>query len=110
MIYLYKCNNCKKNFDVCKPSSDHRTEEKCSCGEIAQRVFTIPQICIDNTKAEYNHGLGMVINNKRQLQYEVDKRGLIEVGNEVPSKMHANSEKVKEEKFEKRWANALEEI
>ena len=87
--------------------------ERCSCGEIAQRVFCAP--LISGTKifeAEYYHSLGKVITNKRQLNNELAKRDLIPIGNDYGSgeKMQQHFDASREEAREKKWDKAMESI
>jgi hypothetical protein len=87
--------------------------ERCSCGELAQRVFCAP--LISGTKAfeaEYYHSLGKVITNKRELNNELAKRDLVPIGNDWGSgnKMVDHADASREEAREKKWDKVLESI
>lgn len=98
-------------FDVIKPVSEYKKKELCPfCETQASRVFTAPHFSVDKTQAEYNPAIGKVIKNKRHLKYEVDKRGLIEVGNEKPKKIHSEMEATRKHKRQQRYEQAMKEV
>lgn len=108
MIYPYLCIHCGHKFDVTKLVKNMDEPEKCPhCETLAERQFTT-RVHLIGTKiieAEYNPGLGMVIKNKRQKQYELAKRNLVEIGNDFGSseKMQSSFETDRERQHEKSW-------
>ena len=109
MIYPYRCE-CGTSFDVVKAMADAAREEKCQCGKVAQRVFCAPLIGGAKVfNAEYYPSLGKVIHNKRELRTELDRRNLVEVGNDFKSgeSMANHFEKARNEERERGWERLL---
>lgn len=109
MTYEYKCESCKRYFDVIKSVKDMERNENCpKCGEFGIRQF-IPEVIHFNktkvTHAEYNPGLGCVVKNEAHKRDIMKRKGVVEIGNDYGSgeKMQALSEKARQEKFKKRY-------
>jgi predicted nucleic acid-binding Zn ribbon protein len=92
MVYQYACSKCNIESEVVKPHTECSNPEHCLiCNTEMQRVWTVPQVnCPIPPAGYYNHGLGRVINSKRdirdaQIQHK-DRTGfdLIELGNDKP--------------------------
>lgn len=112
MVYPYKCA-CGRQFDVTKSIHQASDPERCSCGEVASRVFCAPMIT--GTKvftAEYYPALGKVIHNKKELNNEMARRDIVRVGNDwgTPDKMHKHFDQEREAKREKDWDKTVESI
>jgi putative FmdB family regulatory protein len=90
MIYEYKCVKCEREFDVHKPMSQAAVEEHCECGGLGARLYRNSSGFFGEKvhHAEFNPALGCVVNSKRHLKEICDRKGLIEVGNEHPEKIH----------------------
>jgi hypothetical protein len=76
------------------------------CGESATRQFMPRHLYFTGTKveeAEYNPGLGCITKNKYHRAEIAKRKGLTEIGNEPPERIHKHFEKVREEKREKAW-------
>lgn len=105
MTYLYACAKCDVEFDVVKSVKDIDREEKCeSCGNVCERQFSANVHFIGTSveSPEFNHGLGMVIKNKKHRADEAKARGLVEIGNELPKKTRERLAKQREEKRKRR--------
>lgn len=91
MIYEYKCLRCEREFDIHKPMSQASEPEVCECGGAGARLYRNSSgFCGEKvTHAEYNPALGCVVQSKRHLKDICDRKGLIEVGNEAPDKIHS---------------------
>jgi putative FmdB family regulatory protein len=90
-FYSYFCSDCRKSFDLFEGIHDGKHDMAvCECGQAAQRVFTPPQVFVDQIKPHFNHGLGKRVSSRheiREAQREYKDRtgsNLIEVGNELP--------------------------
>ena len=66
-IYPYRCSN-KHYSEKFFPMGKQARELSCECGDVARRVYTAPQICVDNTdKVDYSVSAGRNFSNKREL-------------------------------------------
>jgi hypothetical protein len=104
-IYDYSCE-CGKTFEVAKAMAEATNVEHCSCGRIGQRIYFPP--LIGGTKAfeaDFYHPFGKVIHNKRELQYEADKKGFVAIGNDYGdgAKMQKEFDSSRERAREKAW-------
>lgn len=108
MTYEYHCP-CGYEFDVIKHHSDMERPEHCEkCKREAKRQFVPRKVYFSGTSvnhAEYNPGLGMVIENKAHLIDECKRRDVIPIGNDYGSadKMVKEAEISREEKRQKAW-------
>lgn len=112
MIYPYGCS-CGRKFDVTKSIHNATDPERCACGEIAQRIFVAPMISGSKIfEAEYYPALGKVITNKKELQNEMARRDIVQIGNDwgTGEKMQTHFDKQRQENREKAWDKALENI
>ena len=104
MLYEYRCDKCEKNFDVIKPHTEHRRQENCeTCGEEARRLFSRTELNIDKMQPEYYHAFNEVVRNRQHRKELIKKHGMVEMGNEKPSNMHAHFNNVREEKRRRSW-------
>ncbi len=113
MTYVYECDTCAHTFDVIK-SVDLRNEpEHCErCNAPARREFFPKHLHYSGTKvthAEWHPAFGRVIKNQRDLKYEVDKTGAIEVGNEKPERIKKHFDDLREERRNKSWDKVLDD-
>lgn len=110
MVYAYRCPTCDHEFDVIKRHTEMDHPEICErCKTTAIREFMPQRLHLVHTKvqdAEYNPGLGCITKNRQDRAEICKKRGIEEIGNEKPDKIHEHFEKVREEKREKAWADA----
>jgi len=89
MIYPYKCTSCKTCHEVYKTSVYASSIELCpSCGEVLQRVYTVPEISC--TVVSHSKALGIDTSNKSAVK-DMQKRyndatgsNMIAIGNESP--------------------------
>lgn len=89
MTYEYTCDKCDLDTEVVKPMSESSNPESCEqCGNNLRRVYSSNiQIMGAKTRdAEYYVPFDKVIKNDRERRYEIEKRGLIEIGNEKPER------------------------
>jgi len=105
MLYPYVCEKCNKDQDILKPASDSSKIEHCNqCGNELKRVWTRFQVIGASVQnAEYNPGLGCVVNNKRHRQEIAKQRDLIEVGSETPDTIYKEAVVRKQQEREKEW-------
>ena len=67
-IYPYRCAN-KHYTEKFFPMGGQEKQIDCSCGLTAKRVYTVPQISVDNTdKIDYTVSAGRNFSNKRELE------------------------------------------
>jgi putative FmdB family regulatory protein len=89
VIYEYLCEVCGSHFDVVKPVSEYNTPEACrSCNYDATRVPFPRKIYLHGTAVQekkWNPALGCAVTDSEAKKI-AKERGLIEVGNEDPSK------------------------
>lgn len=111
MIYQYRCDVCKKDIDIIKDSSDHRRDEYCgSCSSLLNRIFNAPSLKVTkSTWPEFNPAFGKVM-SKDEVNYEVKKQNLIEVGSEDLNKIDIKLEKEQETKRAESWDNLVHEV
>lgn len=110
MIYGYRCFHCEKDFDVVKSHHESDKDEVCpKCGEFGVRDFAPKKIHLMNTKvthAEFNPGLGCVVNNKKHMSELCKIKGVEPIGNEKPESIHKHYDKAREEKADKAYEDA----
>lgn len=111
-LYEYQCQACAADFDIVKRMAEIDRKESCpACGfengprsrKISRSNFTGAS---DWNTQHYSPALGMVVKNNREARQIAKQRGLIEVGNESPEKIHKAMEKQREETREQRWKDA----
>lgn len=75
-MYPYRCADkhyTEKFFYMGKQDA----EIVCSCGEMAKRIYTVPQISVDNTdKVDYTVSAGRNFSNKRELEAWMRERNV----------------------------------
>jgi hypothetical protein len=107
MIYEYHCPKCDILFDVVKPASAMQDVEHCGkCQMVSDRQFVPSRVWFNGTSvehAEYNPGLGCIVKNSSHRKEIAKQKGLEEIGNETPEKLHKYFDQVREEKREKAW-------
>ena len=88
-VYPYRCPECLAEFDRFEPAAGSHELAPCACGEMAARVWTVPQAIVDNTEAYYNNGLGQVIKSKADIRdaqrryHDQTGSNLVELGTET---------------------------
>lgn len=110
MIYQYNCPKCKNVVDIVKDADDYIRIEICSiCASELLRVYSSPFLKITKTTwPEFNPAFGKVM-DKKEVDYEVKKRGLIEVGNEDLNKFEQQQESINVAKRSAEWDNLVSE-
>lgn len=103
MIYAYECEHCDRRFDVIKSIEDYNREERCACGQVANKLFITNRPIIDHTQPEYYASLGQVVKNKHHRSELIKQKGLIEIGSENPNKMHDRADKERAKKLSQRY-------
>ena len=111
MIYAYKCE-CGLEKDVVKPASEYNSQENCDrCDRVMNKVLTT--FLFHGSKpqhAEFNPAFGKVIKNKRHREYEAQKNGMVEIGNEKTETMCNYFDKQRKDKRNANWKQAIEEV
>jgi putative FmdB family regulatory protein len=108
--YAWKCTVCGSEWDVVTTVSARDEPEECLCGASGVRGLTVP--AIDKTAAgdwnnvSYNPGLGCWTKSYKHGRDIAKARGLEEIGNEAPDKIHAKMDSEREKKRETRWRDA----
>jgi ssDNA-binding Zn-finger/Zn-ribbon topoisomerase 1 len=106
MIYPYKCNS-GHTWEVIKSVKQIDNEEKCpDCGTIGERYISQSQSfsgADDWDTAHYSHALGKVVRNNKEERRLASAKGLIEVGNEKPEKIHKHFKKQRDDKQKASW-------
>ena len=104
MIYEYKCEKCKINFDIVKHHSKHRDPENCGkCGLQGLRLFGNAELSIDKMQPEYYHAFGEVVKSRRHRTELMKKNDMVEMGSEKPKKMHSRFQNQRDQKRNQRW-------
>lgn len=105
--------NCKQGheWDVVTTIAERDNPSSCpECQGEGTRGLTLPQI--DKTAASdwnnisYNPGLGCWTKGTSHARRIAKERGLIEVGNESPEKIHKANDQYRKETRERRWQDA----
>lgn len=100
--YPYRCTTCEHEFEVVKRVADIDSAEQCpECNSVSERYIGRTHFygADDWNKQEYNPAFGKSL-TPQQARKEAKKRGMIEVGNENPDKIHKHFEKEREKKLE----------
>lgn len=109
MVYEFYCQMCDYIYDVSKTIDNRNNPELCpKCKGDAHRKFLPTRLYLNHTKvthAEYNPGLGMVVNNKQHKDRLLKERNMVEVGNDFKDGLKMSNEftKGRDEKREKGW-------
>jgi len=100
--YPYECPTCHHDTDIIKSVDDIENVELCPiCDTIMDRLI-VGGSCFMGEKieeAEYNPGLGCIVNNKKHRDEIAKRKGLIEIGNEDPQKIQSGYDKAREKKL-----------
>jgi putative FmdB family regulatory protein len=101
------CEKCDQPFEIVESIKTYVGKGVCpSCGNTStSRIFS-SKIHFIGTKvedAEYNPAFGQVVKNSRHRNALAKEKGLIEVGNESPTRMHEEAAKDRQRKREKNW-------
>ncbi len=122
MVYVYDCLGCARTFEVVKHHTKMEDPEQCpDCKTLGERRFVPSRVHLARTQvthAEYNPGLGKVIQNRGHLKDELarheEKTGvkLVEVGNDFGSGKKMNDHYTSERKKarEEGWKNLKVEL
>jgi len=105
MLYQYFCEKCQKDVEINKSMHDSGRIENCeACQNELERVYTPAHIVGARVESpEYNPGLGCVVKGKNHRQELCKKKGLVEVGNELPDSMAKAADTTLKDKLEKSW-------
>ncbi len=57
-LYEYKCNYCDERFEVLKPMSERATHDCPKCGQLAPKMFSLPNVHWGFTLSEASHHEG----------------------------------------------------
>lgn len=107
-LYESFCEKCNKQYDYFMDIKEYVATRplKCpDCKKVGYRIFC-GQVTFIGEKvesAEYSPALGMIVKNKKHREEICKAKGLIEVGNENPDKIHDKLEKERAEKREKAY-------
>ena len=113
--YGYRCPSCSQEFEMIKRIVDVDNIERCpfcdSKCKPQDRIISTP--ALHNTAVEhpeYDPGLGMIINSNAHRRQIAKERGLEEIGNESPEKIHKYYEDQQNEKRLNRYKKLCEPI
>lgn len=106
--YDYFCETCSLEFDVIKSIKEHKTPdfEKCTaCGKSCPQVFSCNIHFVgEKIKDAYKcPALGEVIKSDKHRNEVAKRRGVIEIGNEKPDKIHKYFDNQREDKRKKAY-------
>ena len=106
-IYEWRCQKCDIQFETVQSIKEYNGKTSCvTCGnETSERILSADVYFIGAKveSAEYNPAFGQVVKNKRHREELAKARGLIEIGNEKPDKIHKKFESDRIEKRKKEW-------
>jgi len=108
--YAWKCSN-GHDWEVVTTIAQRDEPSICpECRFAGARGLTLPQIdktaAADWNNASYNPGLGCWTKGTKHARQIAKSRGLIEVGNEDPGKIHKENDKLREDNRANRWKEA----
>ncbi len=103
MIYQYRCDECKIDFDVIKGAVDYNKDEFCKSGHLSRKVFSIMRPVIDHSRRQYCPIVKAVVKNNTHRRQIAKEKGMIEMGNECPNKTYERMEKEREKTLSKRY-------
>lgn len=105
MIYPYRCPSCSNTFDVVKSVKEIDNPETCpKCNQPAERYIARTHFYGAKVEdAEYNPAFGCITKSARHRKQLAKDRGMEEIGNESPERMHKHFETQKEQELEKAW-------
>ena len=107
MIYAYRCDPCRHQFDVIKRASEMTALENCPlCSKEARREFVPRVLHLSKTAvqhAEYNPGLGCIVKNAQHRKELCKIKGVEEIGSEKSESIHSHYDKARSDKWEKGW-------
>lgn len=81
-IYEYKCDCGFKFTKLEKMDKDHSKATCKSCGQIAPRIWTVPNLVTDTSfpmTGEYDSRLGKKVEGRKDFWKTAKKKGLVEV-------------------------------
>ena len=112
-IYEYRCSDCQADWDVVKSMSQLERKETCpACGRengcksrLPPRGTSFSGASDWNTQ-HFSPALGRVVKNHRHARQVAKEKGMIEVGNESPDKIHKHFDDQRQETRKKRWESA----
>ena len=111
-IYLYKCRECAADWDVAKSMAQLDRAEECPSCLAANGSSSRVMQSVNFTGAgdwntqTFHPALGTVVRNNAHARQIAKSRGLIEVGNEAPEKIHSACEKQRADTRDERWKDA----
>lgn len=89
MIYQFSCPSCGKYDEVVRTFDECSFPNRCpDCGQLMNRVYSVPQVNVPHMETYYDNGLGCKISNTqdkrnaiRRIEGETGQK-LVEVGTE----------------------------
>ena len=110
--YVYRCPDCRTEFDVIKRIADIDNLESCPeccafCNPATRQIARVNFTgAADWNTQSWNPALGCYTRNTRHARQIAKSRGMEEVGTEPPEKIHAAFERQQAETREQRWKDA----
>lgn len=107
MRYAYRCPSCNSEEEIIKGVSDIDRLEPCpKCNHAMERYIDRFHFygANDWDTAQYCPALGQIVKSNKHRRQIAKARGLEEVGNEDPNKLHKHYEKQREKAFEDSWS------
>jgi predicted nucleic acid-binding Zn ribbon protein len=117
--FEFRCTPCNQTFEEVQPMArqkrltidqlrrEKKRTAKCpACGIVSsERIFSssVYFVGAQVENAEYNPALGQVVKNSRHRKDLAKEKGLIEIGNEPPEKIHKKFESDRADKLKKSW-------
>lgn len=82
--YDYQCPICKHETEIVKKISEYDSPEQCpKCYNEMDRLISAGHFLYASVEeAEFNHGLGCVVKNRKHRTELAKRKGFTEVGNE----------------------------
>lgn len=105
--YPYKCHDCGEKFEVIKQISAIDDVEACPSCSATRTERCIGRVNFkgegDWNQLDYHPAFGKPM-TPMQASKEARRRGMIEIGNEPPDKIHKHFEKQREQKVKDTYA------
>lgn len=105
--YAFHCPKCEVDFETTESIKTYDGDGECpTCKNSSnERVFT-GRVHFLGTKVEspeYNPAFGQVVKNTKHRNQLAKERGLVEMGNEKPERVHKHFDDERASKLKKAW-------
>jgi putative FmdB family regulatory protein len=111
MIYCYRCQGCRHEFEVIKSVAridDPEPCPECSSEETGRYLTPCSFFGEKVEDAEYNPALGCIVRDSKHRKQLAKERNLIEIGNESPEKYCRDMDRDREKRIQSRYDDIMD--